>query len=454
MFLNFRRGGGAAYTATASGTSMSTPLVAGAAALVRQYFTDGFYSVTAAAAGAWPKLSSGFAPSAALLKATIINSASPLLFNDICAAYGATYSPPITISLSDCISKGGSPTAAQVRAFGGHGIPSLPRGLSFLSLGGSTRSLGALPSLVLPGLTTTDRPAPLRANPQVRSPPRTGIDPFLNNSGTAVFCIDTTTPFASARHPLSITLVWTDPPASVLANTALVNDLDLEVTSPLGSTASTIFGNTINASSPFQQRDTLNNAEKLSIELPIYTLAADGSTRLFPPYTVVVRGSRVPMGPQAFSLVVTGPGVILSSSSLCTDPAAKPSPTPAPASEPAAAPILSSPAGVALLSTTILLALLLAAAVAYIFWSRAAGSSSSSGRKSDFKLPYPIVFPNAFPQAPQGPLLQQTGVTLNPAAAAAALEMKPANSTPAGPAPPPPPPPSLPGQAVGVANWS
>jgi hypothetical protein len=395
---------------------MSTPLVAGAAALARQYYTDGFYSIEANAAGGLPQLASGFAPSAALLKATLINSASALLYNDICTLIGAP--------LSQCINLG-APTPAQVRAFGGHGVPSLPRGLSFQSLGGTTRASGALPSLVLPGLASAPRPAPARANPKVTAPPLTGVDPSLPSGAAAVYCIDTTTPAASARHPLSATLVWTDPPASVLALTALVNDLDLELTPPGGTAAATVFGNTNNASSPAQQRDTLNNAEKLSLELPRYTLAADGS-RLLPPYTVVVRASRVPMGPQAYSLVVTGPGVALAAAGLCSDPAALPPPA-APAAAPA--PILSTPAGAGLLSATVLLALALAAAVAFIVWSRASSGGSGSAK----------------PQGSPGSSAQAQGrVVLNPAAAA--LEMRPASSASAlGQAAAPP---SLPGQAA------
>ena len=55
-------------TIAMSGTSMGTPTTAGAAALVRQYYIEGFYpSGTAGSADA-------FTPSAALVKATLINS--------------------------------------------------------------------------------------------------------------------------------------------------------------------------------------------------------------------------------------------------------------------------------------------------------------------------------------------------------------------------------------------
>jgi hypothetical protein len=55
-----------------SGTSMATPILAGAAAVARQYFVDGYYPTGAA------RPADGFAPSAALLKATLIAGATPL----------------------------------------------------------------------------------------------------------------------------------------------------------------------------------------------------------------------------------------------------------------------------------------------------------------------------------------------------------------------------------------
>lgn len=50
------------------GTSMATPVVAGAAALARQYFAGGWYP-----AGA-PQAASAFAPSAPLLKAVLLGA--------------------------------------------------------------------------------------------------------------------------------------------------------------------------------------------------------------------------------------------------------------------------------------------------------------------------------------------------------------------------------------------
>jgi hypothetical protein len=67
---------------------MSTPIVAGTAALVRQYFADGYYSVAAGAAAAPPALAAGFSPSAALMKAVLVNSASEMLYADYCKLAG------------------------------------------------------------------------------------------------------------------------------------------------------------------------------------------------------------------------------------------------------------------------------------------------------------------------------------------------------------------------------
>ena len=70
---------------SSSGTSMATPLVAGLGALVRQYFVDGYHP------SGRPSLS-GFAPSAALIKAMLIASAVDLTSLG-CPDAGAVPSP-------------------------------------------------------------------------------------------------------------------------------------------------------------------------------------------------------------------------------------------------------------------------------------------------------------------------------------------------------------------------
>jgi len=52
-----------------TGTSMAAPAIAGSAALVRQYYEDGYYPT------GMPESADGFTPSGALLKATLLNSA-------------------------------------------------------------------------------------------------------------------------------------------------------------------------------------------------------------------------------------------------------------------------------------------------------------------------------------------------------------------------------------------
>ncbi|MCK6592142.1 MAG: S8 family serine peptidase, partial [Polyangiaceae bacterium] len=59
-------------TRTMSGTSMAAPAAAGLAALVRQYYQNGFHTAGAASAG------DGFNPSGALIRATLVGSAQAM----------------------------------------------------------------------------------------------------------------------------------------------------------------------------------------------------------------------------------------------------------------------------------------------------------------------------------------------------------------------------------------
>ncbi len=142
------------------GTSFSAPLVAGAAALVRQYFVEGFHACGA------PCPAQGFEPSAALVKAVIINSAERMTLG------------------------GALPGEDQ-----GWGRVALSQALAFPDSGFQLH--------VVDGTVAFE----------TSSDPPFGLELTLGES----------------RTPFKVTLVWTDPPSTPAAAVNLVNDLDLSV---------------------------------------------------------------------------------------------------------------------------------------------------------------------------------------------------------------------------------
>ncbi len=159
---------------TGSGTSMATPTTSGLTTLLRQYFTDGFYPTGSKTAGDERN------PSAALMKACLVNGATPMTGTDL------VNSSPITPI----------PSMDQ-----GWGRTNLDNVLYFSS---DSRQLKVWDVWNINGLTT-------------------GLEDsyFLDVSGNT--------------EPLKIHLVWTDPESSTLAAVNLVNNLDLEVESPTGT---------------------------------------------------------------------------------------------------------------------------------------------------------------------------------------------------------------------------
>ena len=194
------------------GTSYSSPAVAGAAALVRQYYTDGFYPTGSA------RVANRFTPSAALLKATIIASARSVTYVE----NGGTFNNVTP-----------APSYEQ-----GFGFPVLDDALYFS--GDATK------------LRVLDVPM---------------------TSGLEAGQTQTIRLLSMSRSPLKVVLVWTDPPGVARAATdttsQLVNDLDLRVTDP----ASVVrYGN--DSLHPGQP-DRLNNVEVVSIAQPnggVYTI--------------------------------------------------------------------------------------------------------------------------------------------------------------------------------------
>lgn len=217
-----------------SGTSWSAPSVAGEAALVRQYYTDGFYPTGIATKA------NGFLPSAALLKATLIAAARPVP-NDW--SYGAGLVPAAPV-----------PSYEQ-----GFGFPVLDDALYFPGDGARTR-IADVP--LVQGLT---------------------------QGQTVTLRLD-----IYGNMPLKAVLVWTDPAGTARgvsdSTPVLVNDLDLRVTTPTGAA---LLGN---ESLHPGQPDRLNNVEAVSIAQPasgLYTISVTASRLGFgsrQSYALVVTG--------------------------------------------------------------------------------------------------------------------------------------------------------------------
>lgn len=299
-----------------SGTSMATPAAAGTAILARQFFTDGWWP-----GGAGPGTGTSFHPSAALLKAVLVNGASPLLMR---ALSNTTYGG------ADIYSQKSQFVWSSTHAQEGWGSINLVRSLGFASLGGLSAKAASLPTLLLPGLTFAAAAAP---RPEPAAVATKGVDPTVAHGNTFQACVDVASNGVE-QVPLRITLAWSDPPGSTLSATALVNDLDLEVVTPDGLRL--LRGGNDEAAVP-QIIDSLNNVEKVAVRLPTPTIDLSSGRRLAPPYSVVVRGSHVPLGPQRFSLAVSGAGAALAAAGSCAPALAPGAFSPAQTSAPAAA---------------------------------------------------------------------------------------------------------------------
>jgi len=164
------------------GTSFSAPTAAGMGILVRQYFTDGFYP------SGQRNATDGFNPSAALIKAMMINGAQSLN--------------------GDVVDMRGQAIAAVAPI---DPVPSIMQGWGRITLD---------ESLYLKGD---------RRNLMVFADIHNGEEGVLETDDVEEYEI-----YVKLGQSLRVSLVWIDPPAISASGRALVNDLDLEVVSPSG----------------------------------------------------------------------------------------------------------------------------------------------------------------------------------------------------------------------------
>ncbi|HMG53031.1 MAG TPA: S8 family serine peptidase, partial [Kofleriaceae bacterium] len=185
-------------TISMSGTSMASPAGAGMAALTRQYYTDGFYPTGVAVAA------NKFTPSAALVKATMLNSTQVMT---------------------------GTGTGAVPNNCQGWGRVLLDNTLFFT---GQARTLFA----------TDDAGFPQGSAGQ-----------------TKTFTVQ-----VAAGQPLRVTLAWTDFPSTPAASINLNNDLDLQVTGPSGTFLGNVFS--ASQSTTGGAADRRNNVEQVTLNTP------------------------------------------------------------------------------------------------------------------------------------------------------------------------------------------
>ena len=255
---------------TMQGTSMATPVVAGAAALVRSYFAQGFYP------GGSPEPARAFEPGGALVKAVLVAGAAPL--DGFESVTGLPLAPPPSYRM-------------------GFGRVHLARSLPLASPSSSSSS---------------------NRKPSSRAATATGwslqvVDRAPISGGeTHRFCL------RSTGGPLTVVLAWHDAPGAPSSGRALVNDLDLVVRAaglgglPLVGNGGGGgggggkgdkdggFGSPSSSSSSAKANnvppaDRLNNVESVAVA---YLPPGDVS--------IEVRASSVPRGPQPYALAALG----------------------------------------------------------------------------------------------------------------------------------------------------
>jgi hypothetical protein len=212
-------------------TSFATPVIAGAAALVRQYYLSGFHN-----AGV-QDLSNTLSPSAALIKATLLNSTVPM------------------VDVDD--------------------YPNNRTGWGLVKLDNTLYLVGSPRKLFVEDVRNSD-----------------GL--YTEQSRAHQVTVE------DYAQLLKITLVWTDPPAKLYATgKTLINNLNLVVTSPDGNTylGNVNFNQGFSQPvPPDTARDDLNNVEMVVVENPApglwtITVEAEAVNLEKQGYALVITGS-------------------------------------------------------------------------------------------------------------------------------------------------------------------
>jgi hypothetical protein len=240
---------------------MATPITAGGAALLRQYFADGFYP----SGKATPD--DAMNPSSALLRAMLISSTIPLI--------GSVPVPGIKQGQMRGIH---SPMRGYDQ---GYGRVELDNVLHFANVSLDEHShVHKAPSLFV---VDFDDPANPLSDNQVKS-----------------FCFDVTSETNADEDAFRATLTWTDPPAAHTSWQKLVNDHDLFV---LDETDDTVYignqGLNHYQDSSYLVWDEVNNNEKVKLSRFTNTQSHRVSVHV---HSVVTVGDTA----NNFALVVNG----------------------------------------------------------------------------------------------------------------------------------------------------
>jgi hypothetical protein len=212
-------------TITMSGTSMASPAAAGMAALVRQYYSDGNYPTGA------PVVANRFTPSAALIKATLLNSTQTMT--------GTGTGP----------------------------VPDVCQGWGRVLLDDTLFFTGQARTLIV-----ADDPG------------------FAQGAAgqTKTFTVQ-----VAAGQALRTTLAWTDFPSTPAASVNLNNDLDLQVTGPSGTFLGNVFANSQSVTGG--TADRRNNVEQVTLLAPAagtytITVRAFNVPSAAQPFALVISG--------------------------------------------------------------------------------------------------------------------------------------------------------------------